>query len=372
MANELGSPSCDRGGRIMRKRQWIWVALFLLTVLIGLVAGQNWHGRSPAYLAVNHFRKDTALSEQLSQFSPSAPDSSTAPSISQVNAPTVDSKRLFAHVQALAFERHSESDRLQAREYILKALEQAGWQPYLQVFSSGVNVVAERAGTDSQAGSILVAAHFDTVVGSPGADDNATGVATTLEVAQLLGSRSTPRTLRVTFFDQEERGLLGSFAFTSDANLPQDLQGVIIPEMLGYACYEPGCQKYPVGLPFQPKTSQGDFLAAIGDQEHLPLLEAFHQPAKPGQPAVITLPIPLRGLLTPDLLRSDHAPFWQKGIGAVVITDTANFRTPHYHQPSDTPDKIDQKFFAGSAQVVVNAVSALLEGRHSLATSSNS
>jgi Zn-dependent M28 family amino/carboxypeptidase len=329
--------------------------------------------RSPEYLVVNHFRKDTALSEQLAQFAPSAPDPSVAPPVAQrVNAPTVDAKRLFAHVQALAFERHSESDRLQAREYILQALEQAGWQPYLQVFANGVNVVAERAGTDPQAGSILVAAHFDTVLGSPGADDNATGVATTLEVAQLLGSRSAPRSLRVAFFDQEERGLLGSFAYTSDDSLLNNLQGVIVPEMLGYACYQPGCQEYPVGLPFQPTTSQGDFLAAIGDQEHLPLLEAFHQPAKLGQPAVITLPIPLRGLLTPDLLRSDHAPFWQKGIGAVVITDTANFRTPHYHQPSDTPETIDQKFFAGSAQVVVNAVTTLLEGRDSLATSSNS
>jgi acetylornithine deacetylase/succinyl-diaminopimelate desuccinylase-like protein len=251
-------------------------------------------------------------------------------------------------------------------------LEQAGWQPVLQVFNGGVNVVAERSGTNPQAGSILVAAHFDTVLGSPGADDNATGVATTLEVAQLLGSRPTPRTLKVTFFDQEERGLLGSFAFAADGSQLDNLQGVIIPEMLGYACHQSGCQKYPVGLPFKPPNSQGDFLAAVGDQEHLPLLTAFHQPAQPGLPPVITLPIPLRGLLAPDLLRSDHAPFWQKGVGAVVITDTANFRTPHYHQPSDTPETIDQKFFAGSAQVVINAVTALLEGHDSLATSSNS
>ncbi|HEY9861669.1 MAG TPA: M28 family peptidase [Candidatus Obscuribacterales bacterium] len=354
----------------MRRRQWIWVALFLL-VLVGLIASQDWQMRSPDYRVVNYFHQDTSVSEQLSQPTESNPNaiaSLSPPPV--VNTPAVDPKRLFAHVQALAFERYSEGDRLQAREYILQILEEAGWQPYLQEFDGGVNVVAERAGTDPQAGSILVAAHFDTVLGSPGADDNATGVATTLEVAQLLRSRSTPRTLRVAFFDQEERGLLGSFAFSSDDSLLDNLQGVIIPEMLGYACYAPGCQTYPVGLPFKPTTSRGDFLAAIGDQEHLPLLAAFHQPVKPALPSVITLPIPLRGLLTPDLLRSDHAPFWQKGIGAVVITDTANFRTPHYHQPSDTPETIDQKFFAGSSQVIVNAVTALLEGRDSLATSS--
>lgn len=357
----------------MRKRQWILVTLFLLTVLLGIAVGQNWLLRSPEYVVINHFRRDVPISEQLSQFSPSAPDSHpdsnvAAPITQVVNVPAVDAKRLLTHVQALAFERHSDDDRLRAREYILQALEQAGWQPYLQVFSSGVNVVAERPGTDPQAGSILVAAHFDTVLGSPGADDNATGIATTLEVAQVLGSRSTPRSLRVAFFDQEERGLLGSFAYAADDNLLANLQGVIIPEMLGYACYQPGCQKYPVGLPFKPTTSQGDFLAAIGDQEHLPLLEAFHQSDKSNLPAVITLPIPLRGLLTPDLLRSDHAPFWQKGVGAVVISDTANFRTPHYHQASDTPEAIDQKFFAGSAQRVVNAVTTLLEGRDRLTT----
>ena len=358
----------------MRKRHWIWAVLFLLAVVGGLVSGHNWQMTPRStYVAVKHFSSDVRLSElpisQLSQPSPGF--DITPPTSSPIAAPVVDPKRLMSHVEALAFERYSDSDRLRAREYLLKALENAGWQPYLQIFSAGVNVVAERAGTDPQAGSILVAAHFDTVLGSPGADDNATGVATTLEVAQLLGSRSTPRTLRVAFFDQEERGLLGSFAFAGNPGQLENLQGVIIPEMLGYACYEPGCQKYPSGLPLTPPSTQGDFLAAAGDQEHLPLLAAFQQPAQPGLPAVISLPVPLRGLLTPDLLRSDHAPFWQKGIGAVIITDTANFRTPHYHQPSDTPATIDQKFFTGSAQVVVNAVTTLLEGRDRLTTESS-
>ena len=83
-------------------------------------------------------------------------------------------------------------------------------------------------------------------------------------------------------------------------------------------------------------------------------------------PPVLTLPIPLKGLLTPDTLRSDHAPFWYQGVGAVLVTDTANLRTPHYHQPSDVPATLDRKFFTGAAQVVVNTTNALLENSDAL------
>lgn len=85
-------------------------------------------------------------------------------------------------------------------------------------------------------------------------------------------------------------------------------------------------------------------------------------------PAVLALPIPLKGLLTPDTLRSDHAPFWYQGVGAVLVTDTANLRTPHYHQSSDVPTNIDKNFFNGAAQVVINATNALLDSRLNLNT----
>jgi len=127
-----------------------------------------------------------------------------------------------------------------------------------------------------------------------------------------------------------------------------------------YACYKVGCQQYPAGLPVTPPSDKGDFLAAIADAEHLPLLNAF-QKTRENLPPVLTLPIPLKGLLTPDTLRSDHAPFWYQGIGAVLVTDTANLRSPHYHQASDTPKKIERSFFTGSAQIVVNATTVLLE-----------
>ncbi|HEY9907095.1 MAG TPA: peptidase M28, partial [Thermosynechococcaceae cyanobacterium] len=110
------------------------------------------------------------------------------------------------------------------------------------------------------------------------------------------------------------------------------------------------------------------FIGVVGDQEHLPLLAAFQAVEGAGLPPIITLPVPFKGLLTPDLLRSDHAPFWAHNIGAVMVGDTANFRNPHYHQPTDTLETLDRPFLSGSVQRVINAVTVLLESRASLVT----
>jgi hypothetical protein len=130
--------------------------------------------------------------------------------------------------------------------------------------------------------------------------------------------------------------------------------------MIGFACHTAGCQKYPPVLPITPPTDVGNFLAVIGDQGHMPLINAFTNATSSALPQVLTLPVPLLGPFTPDLLRSDHAPFWQKGIGAVMVTDTANFRNPNYHQATDTVNTLDPDFFSGATQIVVNAVTSLL------------
>ncbi len=279
--------------------------------------------------------------------------------------PQIDSTRLFQHIEALNFERYQASDRDRARRYLVKTLTEFGWKPQLQAFEGGMNVFAQRPGTNANAGAILVDAHYDTVNGSPGADDNGSAIATTLEIAHLLGSRPTQRPLWIAFFDREEAGLIGSLNFTARPKNLANLAGVVNLEMMGYACHTAGCQKYPEGLPVQPLGDRGDFLGVVGDQEHLSLLKAFQvptsNPSVSNLPAVITVPIPFKGLLTPDVLRSDHAPFWAKNIGAVMVGDTANFRNPHYHQPSDTPETLDRVFFTGAAQRVVDAVSALLD-----------
>jgi Peptidase family M28 len=283
-----------------------------------------------------------------------------------VTLPTVDAQRLLTDLDALAFNRYTEDDRAKARQYITESLENSGWTVQEMPFENGVNLYAERSGDDPTAGDILLGAHYDSVERSPGVDDNATSVSVLLEAARLLNT-STPRTLKLLFFDLEESGLLGSQAFADDPtqkeNLKSDrLKGAIILDMVGYACYEAKCQSYPPVLPITPPTDRGDFLAVIGNQGHPDLINGFTQSTRSTLPQVLTLEIPTLGGFTPDLVRSDHAPFWKKGLGAVLVTDTANFRNPNYHQPTDTLETIDQEFFLGSAQIIVNAVTTLLQG----------
>ncbi len=335
-------------------KKLIWLGLLVLvTISVAVVSGDRLL-RHPPLMAdrvekVDHTNAATA-------------------SVMPVSTPDVSADKLLAHIRALNYRRYTEASRDRARNYLMKSLQALGWSPTLQPFESGVNVFAERPGTDPQAGAVLVAAHYDTVEVSPGADDNSTGVAVVLEVARLLGSRPTPRTLQLALFDREEEGLLGSKAFTSSKAQVENLRGVVVMDMVGYACHTAGCQRYPVGLPVVPSTDKGDFLAVVGDSEHLPLLQAFQQSGQAGLPSVLTLPVPLKGILTPDTLRSDHARFWFQGIGAVLVSDTANLRTPHYHQPTDKPATLDRAFFEGSAQIVVNATAALLADRDRLET----
>lgn len=335
------------------------IALFILAAFLVAASAINIDSRSPA--------KSPSLAPPTESRVSLSP-----PKIDEM--PLVDGSRLMSDLRGLVGERYNESDRSSARAYIVAQLETAGFTPVRQEFENGINIFAERSGTDPEAGSILLAAHYDTVLGSPGADDNASGVAVVLEAARLLASRSTPRTLQLAFFDLEELGAIGSLAFVArDSNL-ENLQGAIILDMVGYACHVAGCQQYPQGLGMREmlkasgieSIDKGEFLAVVGDVEHLPLLTTFKAVSQENLPPIFTLPVPLKGILTPDLLRSDHAPFWFKDIGAVLVTDTANMRSPHYHQPSDTLDNLDKDFFLGAAQVVVNAATTLLESRESL------
>ncbi|MBW4661357.1 MAG: M28 family peptidase [Drouetiella hepatica Uher 2000/2452] len=291
------------------------------------------------------------------------PRSPAAAEYPQVAPPAVDSQKLWADVEALSFKRFEESDRQKARDYIMQELQSAGWTPKLQEFQaqglSGINILAERSGTNPQLGAILLGAHYDTIALSPGADDNATGVAAVLAAARLLGQNPTPRSLQLAFFDLEEEGLLGSQAFVETLQ-PDLIQGAMIMDMIGYTCRTAGCQTYPP-LPIKPPVDKGEFLAAIGDQGHPDLTQSLSQAGRGNLPQVLTLSIPTLSGLAPDLVRSDHTPFWKKGIGAVLLTDTANFRNPHYHQPSDRLETIDRDFFVGSAQIVINAVTDLLQ-----------
>ena len=339
-------------GRMITKRWLTWFGLVLTTLVLVLV--------SACRLPLS--------SESPPVPEPSAPTPATPATPAPIQAPQVQAADLMAHVEALGYDRYFEGDRKRARVYMTQQLEAAGWSVSEQTFATGINVVAQRPDADPQAGNLLVVAHYDSINGSPGADDNASGVAGALEIARLLGDYPAKRNLQIVLFDQEEAGLVGSKAYVDQPDNIHNIEGVINLEMLGYACYTEGCQKKPPGLPVTPPSKLGDFAAVIGDTEHQPLLDAFDQTHQADLPILMTLPIPFKGALTPITLLSDHTSFWYKNIGAVMISDTAFLRNPHYHRKSDTPDTLDPEFFRGTTQIALNATAALLSSSDSLET----
>src|SRR6476661_3902798 len=183
---------------------------------------------------------------------------------------------------------------------------------------------------------IVIGAHYDTVPGSPGADDNATGVAVLLELARDIASAPLKYPVQLVAFDMEEYGCLGSSHHAAKYKQQQEsIRLMISLEMLGYCNHNPNSQSYPAGLKYFYPNS-GNF-------------------RKSGQRCE-WLPVPNRGLIVPDTRRSDHVPFWDNGYPAIMVTDTANMRNPHYHRGSDRIETLDLDFLAGVCRGLVEAI----------------
>jgi len=203
---------------------------------------------------------------------------------------------------------------------------------------------------------IVIGAHYDTVPGSPGADDNATGVAVLLELARDIASAPLKYPVQLVAFDMEEYGCLGSSHHAAKYKQQQEsIRLMISLEMLGYCNHNPNSQSYPAGLKYFYPNS-GNFIALIGNLRTVPdLINLSGKIRKSGQPCE-WLPVPNRGLIVPDTRRSDHVPFWDNGYPAIMVTDTANMRNPHYHRKSDTIETLDLDFLAGVGQGLVEAI----------------
>jgi aminopeptidase YwaD len=221
------------------------------------------------------------------------------------------------------------------------------------------NIIA-RAGDARRAPLIILGAHFDSVPGSPGADDNASGVAVLLEAARILSGMRLRSQVIFCAFNLEELNMIGSAHFAK--KLKSEGAGVsamVSLEMLGYTDAQAGSQKYPMGLSWL-YPDRGDFVGVIGNRRSAALLRTFAGAMRQiaGLP-VETLTVLGNGYLLPQVRLSDHAPFWDAGYPALLLTDTAFMRNPHYHGPSDTIDTLDLEFMTKVCQGVVNAVLSL-------------
>ena len=207
---------------------------------------------------------------------------------------------------------------------------------------------------------IILGAHYDSVQGTPGADDNASGVAVLLEAARILSKYKLRSQLLFCAFSLEEQNMVGSTHFAKRLKAAAaKVTGMISLEMVGFTEASPGSQKYPVGLRwFYP--DRGDFIGVIGNWHSSQFLRrvSYLMRRVPELP-VETLTVLGNGFLIPAARLSDHSPFWDLGYPAVMVTDTAFFRNPHYHRASDTLETLDLEFMAKVCQGIVAAVKGI-------------
>lgn len=229
------------------------------------------------------------------------------------------------------------------------------------------NIIVDLPGTDLATEVLIVGAHLDAVPRTPGADDNGTGVAAVLEIARLLKSVPIRRTVRLIVFNLEEAGLAGSRQYVlrelNAADPPPTIVGMMSLEMLGYYSDEPGSQTSPIkpieGV-FDPPTV-ADFISVVGIKRHESFSRRLGEEMRAASDGPKVLVVDFTPVPLPDMLRSDHTPFLLAGHPAVMVTDTANFRNPHYHGPTDTIDTLDPDRFASTVRGLVHAIYAIAE-----------
>lgn len=284
-----------------------------------------------------------------------------------------DSSRLEDLVRELEGPRHPQAapERLVAAENLIAhELDRAGLSTERRPFEfrgrSYHNVVGTLPGSDPKSPRTLVGAHFDTVRGSPGADDNASGVAVMLEVARLAAKLPLRRHLEFVGFNLEEpQDALGTYRVGSSRFAAQARRdgrryaGALILEMVGYVDDTAGAQQVPP-LVFRQVPDTGTFLAAVGDGRSRKLLHDFESAAARHVPdlAVIAYRAWLRGWLLPLTRLSDNASFWDQRYPALMVTDTAFLRNPHYHMGSDAADTLDYDFMRKVTQTVLAVIAA--------------
>lgn len=221
------------------------------------------------------------------------------------------------------------------------------------------NWILNLPGQDPTRSPVLIGAHYDAVPGTPGADDNATGVAVLLELARAFAERVPRSPLRLVAFDLEEYGLIGSHHYARLLREQQQpLRLMISLEMLGYCCDEPHSQRYPPGLQYL-YPNRGNYIAQVGSWPTIPSMIRLWQGFRKAGVRSQWLPIVQQGHLVPATRLSDHAPFWDVGYPALMLTDTAFMRNPHYHQPTDTVETLNLAFLTQICQGLINGVGQL-------------
>ncbi len=277
------------------------------------------------------------------------------------------------HVETLAVRigprSHERFDRLEAaRFYLMSTLgpSNLGYAVREQAYPIGdrifANLEVELPGKRWPDDVIVVGAHYDTITHTPGADDNASGVAAVLALAEAFAGSPQGRTIRFVAFTNEEPPWfqtpdMGSYRYAAELKRKNvRVVAMLSLESIGYFSDRPGSQKYPPPLDKQ-YPSVGNFIAVVGTPAHGAMVGFVHE----AMLRAGTIPVE-KGALppqTPGVGWSDHWSFWEMGYPAVMLTGTAPFRNPNYHRPGDSARTLDYSRLTATVQATRRAIEAL-------------
>ncbi len=299
----------------------------------------------------------------------------------------VDAARIRADVERLPAPRNRRyfpQAMNDADQMLMESFASSGWITDRMVINAGTNlpganILASKPGTEPGE-IVIVGAHHDTIRDSPGADDNTASVAALLELARLLQSYTFRHTVLLAAFDMEERNREGSRELVRQLARGRNVQGAIIYETMAYGASAPNSQKVPPGLSLlypqqvarmRRRQLRGDWTAVLYRRSALKIARSFGSALAhaAGDDSIMLLrditDLAMIGALmkrlpfSAELQRSDHLSFWNAGIPAILITDTANFRNPNYHRSTDTPDTLDYERVAAIVQATAVTVAEL-------------
>jgi Zn-dependent M28 family amino/carboxypeptidase len=235
-----------------------------------------------------------------------------------------------------------------ASNYIRREFESNGYkvaaQNFLVAGREVANLSVEIRGASWPDEVVVVGAHYDSVVGSPGANDNSSGTAAVLELSRMMHGRRLDRTIRFVLFANEEppyfqTGTMGSVVYAQSLRQAKaQVVGMISIETIGCFSDAPHSQHYPPGIAAL-YSDKGNFIGFVSDTNSSALMKRAMATFR------ANASVPSEGLVAAQSLEgvgwSDHWSFWQQGYPAIMVTDTAPFRYAHYHKATDTPDKMD-------------------------------
>jgi hypothetical protein len=288
----------------------------------------------------------------------------------QPSTAAVDPERLRAHVVKLSEEFHprayTDAENLaRCADYIADEFASAGLvvsrQPYEAMGYTFDNVIGRLPG--KAAGTIVVGAHYDAYGRTPGADDNASGVAGLIELAYLLRDADLAHSLELVAYCTEEPpffagdGMGSVHHARSLADGDETVVAVLVLEMIGYYSDKRWSQGYPLLMLHLFYPSRGNFIGIVGNTKQRALLKRVKWAMRG------STKLPVRSACIPSFVQgvdfSDHRSYWPHGIPAVMITDTAFYRNRHYHGADDTADTLDYHRMAHVVVGVYEAVKAM-------------